>query len=246
MKIACVVAAYDERENIEALARRLAATLGSLDDCEYELVFVVEGTDGTREILEALSAELPAIRIVYQERSAGLGNALRRGFAAVGGSTHFVVTMDADLNHKPEEIPRLLDVLQARQADVLVGSRFIPGSRVDGTPLWKLVLSGTLNVVLRIVFGLKVKDKTSGFRIYRTDALRSIDWVNENFAALPEILIRAARAGLRVEEAPIHFTYRREGTSKMHFWTTAFSYLALLRMSLQRHPPGPDGKKGPR
>ena len=246
MRIASVVAAYDERENIGPLARRLAATLGSLAGCEYELVFVVEGTDGTREILEALSAELPAIRIVYQERPTGLGNAFRRGFAATSGSTDFIVTMDADLNHQPEEIPRLLDALRARQADILVGSRFIPGARVDGTPLWKLFLSGALNVIMRVAFGLKVKDKTSGFRIYRASALRSVSWVNENFAALPEILIRARRAGLSVEEAPIHFIYRREGTSKMHFWTTVLSYLSLLRMSLQRRPPVLEQKRARR
>jgi dolichol-phosphate mannosyltransferase len=236
MKIASLVAAYDERENIEALARRLEATLGSLPGFEHELIFVVDGTDGTREILQGLAMEVPAIRTLYDGTPRGLGNALRRGLAAIGRETDFIVTMDADLNHQPEEIPRLLDVLQARQADILVGSRFIPGARVDGTPLWKLFLSGTLNVIMRIVFGLNVKDKTSGFRIYRAAALREIDWVNENFAALPEILIRARRAGLRVEEAPIHFIYRREGTSKMRFWTTVFSYLTLLRMSLQRRP----------
>ena len=233
-RIASVVAAYNERENIEALARRLDRTLGSLKGFEYELVFVVEGGDGTREILENLGADLPRIRVLYQERPGGLGNALRRGFAAVLGSADFIVTMDADLNHQPEEIPRLLEASRDRRADILVGSRFIPGARVDGTPLWKLCLSRALNVIMRVAFGLKVKDKTSGFRIYRASALQSLHWVNENFAALPEILIRAGRAGLRVEEAPIHFIYRREGTSKMHFWTTVLSYLTLLRMGLGR------------
>jgi dolichol-phosphate mannosyltransferase len=239
MRIASLVAAYDERENIEALARRLAATLQSLPGFEHELVFVVDGTDGTRQILEALSAELPAIRVLYQETPAGLGNAFRRGLAAVHPATDFVVTMDADLNHQPEEIPRLLEAMRAAQADILVGSRFIRGGRVDGTPVWKLFLSGTLNVLMRALFGLKVKDKTSGFRIYRASVLRSIDWENENFAALPEILIRAARAGLRVQEAPIHFIYRRQGTSKMHFWTTVLSYVALLRMGLGRRVEDP-------
>ena len=234
MKIASLVAAYDERENIEALARRLAQTLASLQGFEHELVFAVDGTDGTRQILEALRVELPAIRIVHQETPTGLGSAFRRGLAAVDPATDIVVTMDADLNHQPEEIPRLLEAMRAAEADILVGSRFIPGARVDGTPLWKLFLSGTLNVIMRVVFGLKVKDKTSGFRIYRAPALRSIHWVNENFAALPEILIRASRAGLRVREAPIHFIYRREGTSKMHFWTTVLSYVRLLRMGLRR------------
>ena len=246
MKIASLVAAYDERENIEALARRLAGTLGSLPGFEHELLFVVEGTDGTREILEGLRSEVPGIRILHGDTPRGLGNALRRGLAAIGRETDFIVTMDADLNHQPEEIPRLLQVLQARQADILVGSRFIPGARVEGTPLWKLFLSGTLNVIMRIAFGLRVKDKTSGFRIYRASALREIDWVNENFAALPEILIRARRAGLRVEEAPIHFIYRREGTSKMHFWTTVLSYLSLLRTSLRRGPPALEQKRARR
>jgi glycosyltransferase involved in cell wall biosynthesis len=238
VRIASVVAAYDERENIEALARRLDRTLRSLQDFEYELIFMVEGTDGTRQILEALRADLPAIRVFYQETPCGLGNALRRGFDAVGGAADFIVTLDADLNHQPEEIPRLFQAVQTRHADILVGSRFIPGSRVDGTPLWKLFLSGTLNLIIRMAFGLKVKDKTSGFRIYRTASLRSLDWVNENFAALPEILIRAARARLRIEEAPIHFIYRREGRSKMYFWPTVFSYFRLLRMSLKHPPPG--------
>ena len=232
-KIVSLVAAYDERENIEALARRLAETLGSLQGFAHELLFVVDGTDGTREILEGLGSAIPTIQILHRATPRGLGNALRRGLGAVTEDTDFIVTMDADLNHQPEEIPRLLGVLQERQADILIGSRFIPGARVDGTPIWKLFLSGTLNIIMRIAFDLKVNDKTSGFRIYRTGALRSIEWVNENFAALPEILIRARRAGLRVEEAPIHFIYRRAGTSKMRFWTTVFSYLTLLLMGLQ-------------
>jgi len=205
----------------------------------------VEGTDGTREILDGLAGAIPAIRVLYGDAPRGLGNALRRGLAAIGPESDLIVTMDADLNHQPEEIPRLIEALQARQADILVGSRFIPGARVEGTPLWKLFLSGTLNVIMRIVFGLKVKDKTSGFRIYRTGALRSIEWVNDNFAALPEILIRARRAGLRVEEAPIHFIYRREGASKMRFWTTVFSYLTLLRMGLRRRPAELQDEKAP-
>ena len=73
MRIASVVAAYDERENIEALARRLAATLGALEGCLYELVFVVEGTDGTRQIFQALSAELPGIRVSIRRSLAGSG-----------------------------------------------------------------------------------------------------------------------------------------------------------------------------
>src|SRR6266508_1436401 len=87
VKIASVVAAYDERENIEPLTRRLAATLRSLEGCEFEMIFVIDGTDGTRQILEGLTAEIPSIRILYQEKPSGLGSAFRRGFAAVSNDT---------------------------------------------------------------------------------------------------------------------------------------------------------------
>lgn len=232
-QVSVVIGAYNERENIERLTRRIDAVFRSLPYA-WELLYVIEGTDGTLQIVEDLGREIPEIRILYQEEPAGLGNAFRRGFAAVAGSADLIVTMDADLNHQPEEVPRLLESLQHRQADILVGSRFIEGGRADGTPAWKLFLSTTLNVLMRILFGLRIKDKTSGFRIYRADALRALRFENDNFAFLPELLIRANGLGMKIVEEPIHFIFRTEGTSKMHIWTTAVSYLSLMRMGLWR------------
>jgi dolichol-phosphate mannosyltransferase len=232
-RVSVVIAAYDEAENAEELTRRLDAVLRSLPGCAPELIFVVEGRDGTREILEKLGAEIPSLRILYAEDPSGLGSAFRRGFAAVSPGSDYVVTMDADLNHQPEEIPRLLSAARDRGADILVGSRFVEGGRADGTPVWKLFLSGTLNVIMRIVFGLRVRDKTSGFRIYRAEAIRRIEFRNDNFAFLPEILIRANTLGMAIAEEPIHFIYRTQGVSKMRFWTTVFSYLSLLKLGLR-------------
>jgi dolichol-phosphate mannosyltransferase len=240
-QVSVVIAAYNERENIESLTRRIAAVFRSLPYA-WELLYVIEGTDGTVQIAEGLGREIPAIRILYREKPAGLGNAFRRGFDAIADSTHFVVTMDADLNHQPEEIPRLLESLQNRQADILIGSRFIEGGRVDGTPVWKLLMSSTLNVVMRVLFGLRIKDKTSGFRIYRADRLRALSFENDNFAFLPELLIRAKALGMTIVEEPIHFIFRTQGTSKMHIWTTAVSYLSLLKMVLRRKRKGGSAK----
>lgn len=228
-RLSVVIAAYDEEQNIEALTRRLGSTLGALADWSWELVYVVEGRDRTRAILEALAGEIKPLRVLYQERPSGLGNAFRRGFAAVPADTDAVITMDADLNHQPEEIPRLLAAWQARGADILVGSRFVDGSHVDGTPLWKRFLSGTMNVAMRFLYGVRVRDKTSGYRIYRRSALQSIRFLNNDFAFLPEILIRAHHLGLSVVEEPIRFIFRREGRSKMAFGKTCMSYLRLLR-----------------
>jgi dolichol-phosphate mannosyltransferase len=232
MKLAVVMAAYDEVANIGQLTRRLAASLASIPDCSWELVFAVEGEDGTHEELQKLALELGHVRILYRREPAGLGAAFRRAFAAVAGDTDYVVTMDADLNHQPEEIPRLLAAARRRECDVLVGSRFVGGSEVEGIPLWKRSLSGGVNSLMTRLYGLQVHDKTSGFRIYRAEVLRRVQYDNDDFAFLPELLIRASRCGFRLAEEPICFRYRRHGESKMAFWQTSWSYLSLLRGAL--------------
>ncbi len=230
MKLSVVIAAYNEQDNIEELTRRLDRVLRGLPATDSEMIFVVEGLDGTREILERLSTELGRIQILYTEKQSGLGSAFRRGFAAVSPDADLVLTMDADLNHEPEEIPRLLEEIQRRDLDVLVGSRFIAGSRNEGIPLWKWVLSILMNRLIASLFDVEIRDKTSGFRVYRAQALRRLTgYRNNDFAFLAEMLIRATDEGLRIGEAPIHFTFRTRGESKMSIPKTSRSYLILLR-----------------
>jgi dolichol-phosphate mannosyltransferase len=238
-KISAVIAAYDEEETIEELTRRLHRALSALAGSAWEIVYVVEGRDRTREILARLAAELGgAIRILYEEKPSGLGNAFRRGFAAVALDAELVVTMDADLNHQPEEIAHLVATLERTGSDIVVGSRFLAASRVEGTPFWKRFLSGTMNSIMRWLYGLTVLDKTSGFRVYRAAALSQIEFTNPAFAFLPEMLIRAHGAGLKIAEEPIRFVFRTEGKSKLRIVPTAWSYLSLLgTRSALRHRP---------
>jgi hypothetical protein len=121
---------------------------------------------------------------------------------------------------------------------VLVGSRFVPGATVEGTPRWKRLLSTTVNRMMRHLYGLQLADKTSGFRVYRAAALRRLAFDNDAFAFLPELLVRADRLGLVLAEEPIHFVFRTHGKSKMGFWDTGRSYLSLLRRRMRRLPPG--------
>jgi dolichol-phosphate mannosyltransferase len=228
--LSVVIAAHDERENLEELIRRLHAALPSACE-ESELVLVLAGADGSRELVESLASTLgiDRLKVLHQETPSGLGNAFRSGFDAVSPEAELVATMDADLNHQPEELPRLVRRLATAQADVVVGSRFTRESRVEGTPLWKRVLSGCMNVVLMHLFGLATRDKTSGYRVYRADALRRIRFANADFAFLPEMLIDASQQGMRIVEEPIHFIHRTRGTSKMRIVKTSMSYLGLLR-----------------
>lgn len=238
VKISVVVAAYDEEKTVEALTRRLQAALSRIPACEWQIVYVVEGADATRQIVERLMAEIPGITLLYGRVPSGLGNAFRRGFAAMWRDTDLVVTMDADLNHQPEEMPRLVSALSAHAVDIVVGSRFLPASRVEGTPLWKSVLSRGVNRVMGTLYGLRVRDKTSGFRVYRRPVLDVLAFRNADFAFLPEILLLAARAGARVREEPIRFVFRREGTSKMAIFRTAISYVRLF-LGMRRRPTTP-------
>jgi glycosyltransferase involved in cell wall biosynthesis len=228
-KVVAVVAAYDEEENVEPLTRRLAAALASLSGYAGEMLFVVEGTDRTREILARLASELGNVRVLYQEAPSGLGNAFRRAFAALPEDADLAVTLDADLNHQPEEIPRLIARLQREGADVVVGSRFLAASAVEGSPLWKRLLSGSMNALMGHLYGIRVRDKTSGFRVYRAAALRRLRFASAGFAFLPEMLIHAHEMGLRVVEEPIRFVFRRAGRSKLRFWRASWSYVSLLR-----------------
>jgi dolichol-phosphate mannosyltransferase len=227
--ISVVIAAHDECENLEELIRRLWASFASAGE-EWELVLVIAGTDGSRELVESLAPALgiDRLKVLYREEPSGLGNAFRSGFEAVSSEADLVATMDADLNHQPEELPRLIRRLRAAQADIVVGSRFTRESRVEGTPRWKRVLSGCMNVFLMHLYGLDTRDKTSGYRVYRADALRRVRFANADFAFLPEILIDASRQGMRIEEEPIQFVYRTRGTSKMRIAKTSMSYLRLL------------------
>ena len=234
MKLAVVVAAYDEAQCIEPLFDRLEKVLTAMPGVTPEAIFVVEGTDGTHRILRRRTAHLPWVRVLSGEVPSGLGAAFRRGFAAVGEDADYVVTLDADLNHQPEEIPRLVAAADSRGCDVLIGSRFVAGGEVVGTPLWKRVLSGGVNRMMRFLYGLDVRDKTSGFRVYRASALRRLSFENDAFAFLPELLIAASRQGCCIGEEPIRFTYRCHGRSKMAFWPTSWSYLAMLGRRFDR------------
>jgi len=231
MSVAVVVAAFDERDNIRELALGLDAALADRRGAR-QLIFVVEGTDGTKEILEGLSASIPDLTILYRREPRGLGAAFRVGFAAVTPGVDLVATLDADLNHRPEELPALIAALESQGADIVVGSRDVAGSRAEGIPAWKRGLSLFVNRALSRLTGSSVLDKTSGYRLYRRPALAQLEIRSDGFSFLADLLLQAQAYGMKVAEVPIHFVYRQRGASKLPFLRTGFEYLALLARSV--------------
>jgi dolichol-phosphate mannosyltransferase len=233
VKISAVIPLYNEEEVIDEFGERLVKSLRELS-VDYEVIFVVEGTDATLAKATELSKRDPRLRVEYNAKRLGLGKATKKGLELVDPRSTYVLTMDSDLNHDPEEIPLLLDA--AKNADVVVGCRSKTRGLVKELPWFKRMVSASTNWVLRKAFGMQSTDITSGFRIYSVKSVESIrdELVAKNFEVTAELLIRAKKKGFSIAEVPITFTRRPRGTSKLSFVKSGIGYVTLmLRLGFQ-------------
>ncbi len=227
MKISAVIPLYNEEEVIDEFSSRLIGSLQALGS-DYEVIFVVEGTDATLAKVSQLSKQNPRVRVEYNQKRLGLGKALKKGLEMVDAGANYVLTMDSDLNHDPDEIGRLLKA--SEEADVVVGCRSRSRGLVQELPFFKRMISASTNWILRRAFKMKSSDITSGFRIYSTKAVESVreELVAKNFEVTAEILIRAKKKGFSITEVPISFKRRPRGTSKLSFVKSGVGYVILL------------------
>jgi dolichol-phosphate mannosyltransferase len=208
-----VVPTYNERDNLPPLARALMAVP---DLCL--LVVDDASPDGTGKVADTLAAASGGrIEVLHRTGTRGLGRSyvdgLRRAIAA--GATH-VCQMDADFSHDPADVPRLLAA--ADGAELVVGSRYVPGGALRNWPLHRRLLSAFANQYVRAVTGLPVRDCTSGFRCWRRELLLRLPLdaiVSDGYAFQVEMAWEARRAGGRIVELPITFVERRQGASKL-------------------------------
>jgi dolichol-phosphate mannosyltransferase len=205
---------YNERENLEAMVFALAEVLP--DDGRI-LVVDDNSPDGTGEIADRLASERDAVDVLHRERKEGLGPAYLAGFRrALEMGADLVMEMDCDFSHNPADVPRL--VAAAEDADVVLGSRYASGG---GTKNWGLVrrlISRGGSLYAQILLGLRIRDLTGGFKVYRRAVLETIDLNaihSKGYAFQIETTYRALKAGFRVVEVPIVFVDRQVGGSKM-------------------------------
>ncbi len=227
---------FNEAENIAdliAALRRATQTVGPFD-----ILVVDDGSpDGTADIVRGLQAGGDAhLHLLDRGRKLGLGTAYRAGFdhAARHGHTH-VFTMDADFSHSPEHVPHLWRA--AASADVVIGSRYMPGGGVANWPWHRRLLSSAANALARWMLRLRAHDCTSGFRCYRVDLLARVgldDIRSEGYSYLTEMLWRCQRHGARIQEVPIKFVDRRAGQSKISKREIWRAVLTLLRLRFAR------------
>ena len=208
-----VVPTYNERPNLGVLSEQLFRVHG------LQVLVVDDGSrDGTGETAERIAAESGGrLAVLHRRGRRGLGLSYVDGFRAAlaAGATH-VLQMDADLSHDPADIPRLLDA--SARADLVLGSRYVPGGRLLNWPLHRRLLSAFANRYVRLITRMPVRDCTSGFRCWRRELLMRIPLdriVSNGYAFQVELTWEAYRAGGSVAEIPIVFVERQEGASKM-------------------------------
>ena len=212
-RVAVIVPTYNERGNIESTVARVRSAVPEAD----LLVVDDNSPDGTGDIADKLAAEDSHVHVLHRDRKAGLGAAYIAGFHwALDEGYDVIVEMDADGSHRPEELPRLLDALA--NADLVLGSRYVPGGTVLNWPKSRELLSRGGNTYARLMLGIKLKDATGGYRAYRASTLRKIaldEVESQGYCFQIDLAMRAIRAGLTVTEVPITFVERVHGTSKM-------------------------------
>lgn len=231
-----VVPTFDEAGNVAPLARGVLDRLSG-PDLRVELLFIDDASpDGTGECVRALGRHDPRIRLLSRPRKLGLGTAYLAGFrVGIEEGFDLVVTMDADLSHDPAHLPAL--VAAAREHDLVLGSRYVPGGGVRSWGLHRRLLSRSANAVARRALGLPVHDATSGFRAYRTSALRALPLEtvrSSGYSFLEEITFLAARRGLSLVEIPIVFRDRHGGRSKISGAEVFLAAYHLVRLRLGR------------
>lgn len=200
------------------------------------LVIDDNSPDGTGQLAEEIARKMAGIFVIHRKGKLGLGSAIVLGlkFARKGGYD-FALTMDADFSHHPRYLPAFLQL--ASEYDVVIGSRYIPGGGSLHWPLWRRLISRTINLFCRVVLQMRAHDASGGFRCYR---LRSLARINldrvssKGYTFQEEMLLRLNRAGLRFAEVPIIFENRARGKSKADLREIIKGAFLLLRLGFRQ------------
>ena len=218
MKTVVVIPTYDEIRNVAPMAK---AVLG-VGVPGLELLFVDDNSpDGTGAAIEELMKAEPRLRCLHRPGKEGLGRAYVAGFAkALEMGADLVIQMDCDFSHDPKDLPRLVEAAAGRDgsADLVIGSRYVPGGSTPGWPFRRRLISRAGGVFIRTVTGLPLRDPTGGFKCWRAETLRKIDFPtvgSKGYSFQIEMNHRAWKAGCTIREIPISFTDRVEGYSKI-------------------------------
>lgn len=228
MKTTIVIPTYNEKDNIGHLVDRLLGL--EIEGHELHVLVVDDNSpDGTNGVVERLAARDPRVKLMTRYKRRGRGFAGVDGFrAAAADGADFVIEMDADFSHDPKYIPALL--ARARDGfDIVIGSRRVKGGADADRGLLRRLITFLAGSYIRILLGLRVKDLSSGYRLFSRRAVEAIDLDNmfsPGPSILQEMLFKAVKRGMSVAEIPIVFVDRRDGVTKLN-WVTLLEVLVM-------------------
>jgi dolichol-phosphate mannosyltransferase len=230
-RVVMVVPTYNEADNLGWVVGRLRESQPEI----HVLVVDDNSPDGTGKLADELAAADEAVEVVHRTEKGGLGAAYKHGFqVALDAGFDVIGEMDADGSHQPEQLHLLLDALT--DADLVIGSRWVPGGSVVNWPMRRELLSRGGNLYVRLLLGVPVRDATAGFRLFRRTALEAIDLgsvQSTGYVFQTDMVVRCLRRGLRVREVPIEFVERVRGDSKMNGQVAAESLRRITAWGLR-------------
>lgn len=229
-----IIPTYNEKENIERIIRKVMSLEGN-----YNVLIIDDGSpDGTDQIVKRLQFEFhDRLFIVERQGKLGLGTAYITGFKwALEHGHKYIFEMDADFSHNPDDLPRLYEAC-VNGADVVIGSRYSNGVSVVNWPIGRVLMSYFASKYVRIILGMKVFDTTAGFLCYKRDALEKIDLDNirmKGYGFQIEMKYTAYKLGCKIQEAPIIFIDRKEGSSKMSGGIFGEAFWGVIRLKFRK------------
>ena len=241
-----ILPTYNEADNVEAILTAACGVLSAAAPEGFRILVVDDGSpDGTGALADAMAERHEWVRVLHRTEKGGIGPAYLAGFRrALDEGAGYVMEMDSDFSHDPADLARLLAAARG-EADLALGSRYVPGGEVKDWGLLRKVISEGGSAYARIVLGLKVRDLTGGFKCFRREVLETIDLESvrsHGYGFQVELTQRALQHGFVVREVPIVFHDRRRGRSKMSPWIAleAIFVLPQLRSGDHADRPMPD------
>jgi dolichol-phosphate mannosyltransferase len=233
MKTLIIIPTYNEIDNL----RPLLTQIFSYAPETYILIVDDNSPDGTGKLADEIRIENPQVNVLHRPGKQGLGTAYIAGFKyAIEHGYDAAFEMDADFSHDPRYLPDFLKAIE--NADLVIGSRYIPGGDTPNWSMLRRLISGGGNIFARLVLGIPVHDSTAGYRCYRREVLESIDLdtiQSQGYAFQVELAYRVMQHGFNIVETPIVFMDRRVGKSKMSrkIVIEGFTYVLKARFSKQ-------------
>jgi dolichol-phosphate mannosyltransferase len=229
-----VIPTYNERENLERIVGAAGAELERVAPGDYRVLIVDDNSpDGTGAIADSLANAHDWVEVLHRADKSGLGQAYLAGFTrALDAGARLLLEMDADFSHDPHYLPEL--IAAAEHADLVLGSRYVPGGGVRDWGLLRRLVSRGGGLYARRILGVGIRDLTGGFKCIRREVLEAIDLPSvraEGYVFQIEVTYRAILAGFTVREIPIVFADRTLGSSKM---STTIALEAMLLVPVMK------------